>query len=141
MKIVKGIMIVAVAIATFSCIVPQNSVMVAVDLPKWSEAKSIVYKNSNTSAQHDLNIAIRYNDNFKETMLPLKIAIVAPDKRMFEDTVSLQLKRPATALTVSTTESRPYRTNIILDQEGEYIFAFKPLTELRGVEAIGIELK
>lgn len=124
-----------------SCIMPENSVMVAVDMPTWSEAKSVVYNNSDTSAQHDLNITVRYNDNYNESMLPIKIAILSPDNRIFEEVVSLQLLHPATALTVSTTESRPYRTNILLDQEGDYTFTFKPLTNVRGIEAIGIELK
>ena len=107
----------------------------------WSRVKSLAYINIDTLSQRDLNIAIRYNDNFENNILPLRMTIMTPDSMLFEDTVMLQLLRPATALSVSTTESRPYRTDVVLNRKGAYIFAFKPLTEVRGVEAIGIELK
>ena len=110
-------------------------------MQSWSRAESIVYDNGDTLSLRNLNIAIRYNDNCKEVLLPLKIAITTPDERVFVDTLALQLQHPATALTVATTESLPYRTKVVLNQKGAYKFVFEPLVAIRGVEAIGIELK
>lgn len=133
--------IAVLAITLSSCLAPQNSYMVGVDMQSWSRAESIVYDNGDTLSLRNLNIAIRYNDNCKEVLLPLKIAITTPDERVFVDTLALQLQHPATALTVATTESLPYRTKVVLNQKGAYKFVFEPLVAIRGVEAIGIELK
>ncbi len=142
MRVIARIMaVISVALATYSCLSPQNAVMVGVDLNSWDKVKSVVYENSDTLSLRNLNIAIRYNSNFEEASLPLKLAIMAPDNRIFQDTISLQLERSSAAVAISTTESRPYRTDVLLNQKGSYIFAFKPLIEVRGVEAIGIELE
>jgi hypothetical protein len=113
--------------------------MTNVDIESWSSAKSLIYSNSDTLSLRNLNIALRYNDDFKQEILPLKIAITTPDARYFEEKVELRLQHPGTALTVSTTESLPYRNNVLLNQQGYYIFTFEPLSETEGIEAIGIE--
>ena len=140
MRAIGRIIVAVVAFVMCSCTAAPNSAMVDVDMRSWEKAKSLTYENSDTLSLRSLNIAIRYNNNFKETVLPLKLAIVTPDKRVYEETISLHLLHPYSALPVSTTESRPYRTNVTLNQKGNYVFAFKPLTEVRGIEAIGIEI-
>ena len=141
MRVAGRIIVAVVAFVLCSCTAPQNSAMVNVNMRSWDKAKSVTYENSDTLSLRNLNIAIRYNNNFKETILPLKLAVITPDKRVYEETISLQLLHPYSALSVSTTESRPYRTNVTLSQKGAYVFAFKPLAEVKGVEAIGIEIK
>ena len=129
------------AIASVACLAPQNSLMAGVDMARWSEATTVAYNNGDSIVVRDLNIALRYNDTFKESALPLKVGITTPDNRYFEEEITLQINHPRTALTVSTTESLPYRNNVVLAQKGEYVFALTPLAEVRGVEAIGIEFK
>ena len=141
MRAAVRIVVAIIALVMFSCIAPQSAHMVSVDMQSWSKVESVAYDNSDTLSQRNLNIAIRYNDDCKEVSLPLKIAITTPDRRVFEDTIALQLQHPATALTVATTESLPYRSKVVLNQKGTYSFAFEPLTSVRGVEAIGIEFK
>ncbi len=135
------ILVAMVAIVFCGCLAPQNVEMVGVEVESWSSAKSVSYNNSDTLSFRNLNIAIRYNDNFKQAVLPLKIGVTTPDARYFEESVELQLQHPATALTVSTTESLPYRNNVLLNQQGCYTFSFEPQSKVRGVEAIGIELR
>lgn len=141
MKFVVRIVVAMVAIVMCSCLVPQNSLMVGVNMHSWSEAKSLNYENNDTLSLRNLNIALRYNDNFKQTSLPLKIAVTTPDARYFEEVVELKLQHPTTALAVTTTESVPYRTDVLLNQKGCYTFSFEPLAEVRGVEAIGIKFR
>ena len=107
----------------------------------WSGAESLNYENSDTISLRNLDIALRYNDNFKQAVLPLKIAVTTPDARYFEEIVELQLQHPSTALSVATTESVPYRTDALLSQKGCYTFTFEPQSEVRGVEAIGIKFR
>ena len=133
------IVVIVCAVAFVGCIAPQNAIMVGVDLKSWSKAESIIYENSDTTSLRNLNIALRYNDNFRQTTLPLKVTITTPDARYFEEEVTLQLERPNMAIAVTATESIPYRTDVLLNQSGYYTISFEPLSEVRGVEAIGIE--
>ncbi len=133
------IVVIVCAVAFVGCIAPQNAIMVGVDLKSWSKAESIIYENSDTTSLRNLNIALRYNDNFRQTTLPLKVTITTPDARYFEEKVTLQLERPNMAIAVTATESIPYRTDVLLNQSGYYTISFEPLSEVRGVEAIGIE--
>ena len=141
MKLGVRIVVTVLAMAMCSCLATHNSRMVGVGIRSWSGVASVVYDNSDTLTLRNLNIAIRYNDNFKQAELPLKIGITTPDARHFEEVVKLQLQHPSTALTVATTESLPYRTDVLLNQKGRYTFSFEPQSEVRGVEAIGIELE
>ena len=139
MKLAVRIVVAVVAMAMCSCLAPQNSLMVGVDMRSWSGAESLTYENSDTLSLRNLAIALRYNDNFRQTTLPLKVTITTPDARYFEEEVTLQLERPNMAIAVTATESIPYRTDVLLNQSGYYTISFEPLSEVRGVEAIGIE--
>ena len=141
MGILGRIVIAFIAIAFVGCIAPQNAIMVGVDLKSWSKAESIIYENADTTSLRNLNIALRYNEDFRQTSLPLKVTITTPDARYFEEEVTLQLERPSMAIAVTASESIPYRTGVQLNQSGFYTISFEPLSEVRGVEAIGIELK
>ena len=133
-------MVAVLAMAMYGCLAPQNTQMVGVDVQSWDSAECITYDNSDTISLRNINIALRYNDNFKQTTLPLKVAITTPDARHFEEEIVLVLHHPRTALTVATTESLPYRADVLLNQKGHYTFSFEPQTAVRGLEAIGIEL-
>ena len=129
------------AMAMYGCLAPQNTQMVGVNMRSWESAESITYDNNDTLSLRNINIALRYNDNFREATLPLKVVVTTPDNRQFEEQIRLQLHHPRTALTVATTESLPYRADVLLSQKGCYTFSFEPLSRVQGVEAIGIELK
>ena len=138
--VVRAIVVVA-AIALCGCLAPQNALMTSVDVQSWSKAYSLTYENSDTLSLRNLNIAVRYNDDFKARVLPLKIGVTAPDARYFEEVVNLQITHPNSVPMATTVESLPYRSKAVLSQRGAYIFAFTPLIEVCGVEAIGVEFK
>ena len=129
------------AVASVACLAPQNSLMAGVNVSGWNDATIVAYNNNDTLVMRNLNIALRYNDAFKESVLPLKVGITTPDARHFEEVIELPLNHPHTALAVITTESLPYRTSVQLNQKGRYTFAFEPLGKVQGVEAIGLEIK
>jgi hypothetical protein len=141
MNIWRCIVVVVLAMAMYGCLAPQNTQMVGVDMQAWNSAESIIYDNNDTLSLRNINIALRYNDNFREATLPLKIVVTTPNSQHFEEIVKLPLHHPRTALTVATTESLPYRADVVLSQKGCYAFSFEPLSEVRGIEAIGIEIK
>ena len=129
------------AAASVACLAPQNSLMAGVDMSGWGDTAIVVYSNSDSLVMRDLNIALRYNDTFKASVLPLKVGITTPDARYFEEIVELQLQHPSTALSVATTECVPYRADVLLSQKGCYTFTFEPQSEVRGVEAVGIKFR
>ena len=139
MRSIERILVAIVASTLCSCLAPHNVEMVDVDMESWHSADSLVYDNIDTLSLRNLNIAIRYNDNFKQSVLPLKIGITTPDSLYFEEEITLRTNRPRTSLAVATTESISYRTDVVLNQKGCYTFSFEPLSEVRGVEAVGIE--
>ena len=141
MRVGARIVVAVLAMAMCSCLAPQNSLMVGVNMRSWVGTESLTYENSDTLTLRNLDIALRYNDNFKQAVLPIKIAVTTPDQRHFEEAVELRLQHPPTALAVTTTESVPYRTDVLLNQKGCYTFSFEPLAEVRGVEAIGIKFR
>ncbi|MBP3550029.1 MAG: hypothetical protein J6J57_00070 [Alistipes sp.] len=135
------IIVAVLAMAMCSCLAPQNTQMVGVDVRSWDSAESVVFDNNDTLSLRNLNITLRYNDNFQQTSLPLKVTVRTPDARHFEEEVILPLHHPRTALTVATTESLPYRADVLLNQKGIYTFSFEPQSAVRGIEAIGVELR
>ena len=141
MRVGARIVATMVAIAMCSCLAPQNSLMVGVDMRSWSGTESLTYENSDTITLRNLAIALRYNDNFNQSILPLKIGVTTPDARYFEESVELHLQHPSTALSVATTECVPYRESVQLNQKGCYTFTFEPQSEVCGIEAIGVEFK
>ena len=141
MRVGARIVATMVAIAMCSCLAPQNSLMVGVDMRSWSGTESLTYENSDTITLRNLAIALRYNDNFNQSILPLKIGVTTPDARYFEESVELHLQHPSTALSVATTECVPYRESVQLSQKGCYTFTFEPQSEVRGVEAVGIKFR
>ena len=141
MRRIAHIVLSVVVVALWGCRTTDPARMVGVDIERWSEAATLEYDNRDTLAVRALNIALRYNDTFKASELPLKIAITTPDSLHYEEVVTLELHRPSTALAVATTESLPYRRGVTLNRCGRYTFSVHPLVEVRGMAAIGIEFK
>lgn len=138
---VKRIAVIILAISLVGCLAPEYTTMTNVDVSSWEQEAKLIYQNRDTLSRRNLGIALCYNNNFDEKVLPIKLGITTPDNRSFVDTIELQLHRPMTAQAVVASESVPYRTDVVFSQSGEYTFSFEPLAKVRGMVAIGIELK
>ena len=142
MKVAKRLSIVVVALAFLAgCITPETSQMAGVSMHSWSEAVSVSYINNDSLIVRNLNIAMRYNNHFKRRALPIKIVVMTPDSLYFEDSITLYPRHPRQILGMATVESLPYRANVLLNRRGPYTFTIEPYDEVKGVEAIGVELK
>ena len=135
----RVVVAVAALVMAFGCITKESTLMTSVDMWHWKSAESISYINEDTLSLRHLNIALRYNKNFAQAKLPLKVTVTAPDARSYSEAVELSLHHPYTAMITATTESLPYRRDVVFQQRGEYIISFEPLAEVRGVQAVGIE--
>ena len=123
-----------------SCMAPDTAKMASVSPRSWSEPASVVVENVDTLSLRRISIAVRYNSDFDGTMLPLAIKVLAPDGRVFEEEQSFPLRQSGGATVVSVSESLPYRDDVLLSTSGKYMFVFEPRAEVRGVEAIGVEI-
>lgn len=123
-----------------SCMAPDTAQMVAVTPRGWSEPASVIVENVDTLSLRRLSVAVRYNNNFDEVTLPLTIKVLAPDGRVFEEEQEFPIRQGGGATVVSVSESLPYRDDVLLSASGQYIFVFEPRAEVRGIEAIGVEI-
>ena len=130
----------AIIASLTACIAPQTTKMVGVDVRSWRSAESLIYNNGDTLSLRDLGIALRYNTNFKSSAIPLKLVVMTPDSLFFEDSIVLYPRHPRSTISVATTECLPYRTDVLLNKKGDYTFTFEPYEEVRGLEALGIDI-
>ena len=138
---IKSILVALSAVVLSGCLAPENVLMTRVDMHRWDRFESITYENSDTLSLRTLNIAVRYNSEYKPNKLQMMVVVTTPDNRYFEEEVALNLRHPQTAISVTTTESLPYRDSAVLTQKGAYKFYFAPLSEVRGIEAVGIDFR
>ena len=141
MSCTKRICVALSSLLLVGCLTPENVLMTDVDMHNWDRFESVTYNNSDTLSLRKLNIAVRYNNDYKPTTLSMMVYVTTPDTLHFEEEITLNIHHPHSGNALATTESLPYRSNVVLAQKGYYIFAFTPHTEVRGIEAIGIEFK
>lgn len=141
MSRIKRIVIALSAVVLTGCLAPENVLMTRVNMHRWDSFECVTYENSDTLSQRTLNIAVRYNSDYKPNKLQMMVVVTTPDACYFEEEVSLNLNHPQSSISVTTTESLPYRDSVVLAQKGAYKFYFAPLSEVRGIEAIGIDFR
>lgn len=132
---------VAAAFVLHACTTHSQVCMERVEGAVWSNEVSVEVENSDTVALRQLNILLRHNSNFDGGEVPLRIKIVTPDGRFHEEQHTFAVDARVTPSVVSSVVSIPYRSDVQLSMGGVYMFVFEPLARLRGVEAVGIELK
>ena len=115
--------------------------MQPVDVYGWSKPVSIVYSNSDTTSLKDIAIAVRYNDYLRADTLSVDIQTSLPDVHQHKERIVLHLKRDYKATAITASESVPYRNACTLSQSGHYIFTITPCRTVKGVEAVGIDIK
>lgn len=115
--------------------------MQAVDTYGWTKPVSIVYSNDDTESLRDISVALRYNDKFKDDTLTVTLHTSLPDVHQCREQVLLHLKRDYHATAVTASEVIPYRADCLLEQRGDYIFTITPCRTVKGVEAVGIEIR
>lgn len=138
MRLLIAILAVVVSIG---CTSKSHIDMQPVDVFDWNRPVSIIYENSHTESLRTIAIAMRYNSNFDTDTLSVDIHTSLPDVHQCKERVVLHFKRDYHASAVTSSESIAYRHNCSLNQSGCYIFTITPCRTVKGVEAVGIEIK
>lgn len=123
------------------CVSPHQSAAADVDPGCWIAGAQIVLHNADTVTLRDAVVFLRCNDRFTEDTLTVRIATVAPDSLRFEETFLLDIPGTGTPAALAQEIDIPYRRRICFGQAGDYRFTVTPVRPVRGIEAVGIDLK
>ena len=102
----------------------------------WSESESFRYDNSDTLHRRKILISVRYDGDYVEAEVPMKILTVSPDSMVLEEQFTLRIPQLA--------DMRPdehtfiYRNNVLLKRKGTYHFRLTPEHPAKGIAAVGI---
>lgn len=129
------------AVVAVGCTSNSHIDMQPVDVYGWSRPVSIIYDNTSTEQLRTIAVALRYNNSFDTDTLSVEVHTSLPDVHQCKERVVLNFKRDYHASAVTASESIVYRYNCALNQRGSYIFTITPCREVKGVEAVGIEIK
>lgn len=102
----------------------------------WSKSEKFKYENSDTLHRRKILITVRYDGDYVEEQVPMKILTVSPDSMVLEEEFTLRIPQLA--------DMRPdehtfvYRNNVLLKRKGTYHFRLTPEKPAKGIAAVGI---
>lgn len=102
----------------------------------WSQCEKFRYENSDTLHRRKILITVRYDGEYVEEQVPMKILTVSPDSMVLEESFTLRIPQLA--------DMRPdehtfvYRNNVLLKRKGTYHFRLTPEKPAKGIAAVGI---
>lgn len=122
------------------CMRPTQAVMEDVSPYGWQEAVRLSIENGDTATLRDLSLVVRYNHLFRCDTLPLQITLLDPDSCYFNESVRLPIHHKASVAALRRVEEIPYRHHVVLNRSGEYQLVLQPLSEVEGIEAVGVNV-
>lgn len=131
----------AAALLAGGCVSPHQSAVTDVDPFCWEQGAVVLLPNADTVTLRDAEVFLRCNDRFAEDTLTLRIATVAPDSLRFEEPLRVVIPRNEGPAALMREVAVPYRLRIRFPQNGDYRCILTPTRPVRGVEAVGINLK
>ena len=102
----------------------------------WSKSEKFKYENSDTLHRRKILITVRYDGDYVEEQVPMKILTVSPDSMVLEEEFTLRIPQ--------LVDMRPdehtfvYRNNVLLKRKGTYHFRLTPEKPAKGIAAVGI---
>lgn len=122
------------------CIRPTQAVMEDVNPYGWEEMAAVEIENGDTATLRDLNLVIRANRDFRADSLHLELTLINPDSAYYAEEVSLAMQHRRMPAALRMTDEIPYRRSVVLNRMGSYRLVIRPLKEVEGVEAVGINI-
>lgn len=134
------------AIWAAACSGPSHTErMVDINPRGWGAGDAVIlkYENTDTIGRHALSVVLRCDREFSLNALPLEITVTTPDSVSFTDRIEADMRAGVSANKSGFEAVAPYRSSVMFDRQGTYIFAFSPLTResVTGVTAIGIAME
>lgn len=107
----------------------------------WEETAEVVLRNDDTLSTCGMGLFLRLNDRFEGDTLSLRIRYLSPDSLAYEERIDLALPRPAHPAPLAPVLRIPLRRDVRLLRSGDYRIRLTPSHPVRGVDAVGVDLK
>lgn len=127
------------------CVARNDSAVAEIDPSGWSrhDVRQAVYSNSDTASLRSIDIMVVYNNLFLQDRSPLTVSVttISPDSvSVTENIAIIPERRPQAPSSGYIQAIVPYRKNVSLSQEGDYIFSFAHSEEIpaEGIKAMGV---
>lgn len=126
-----------VAIVVVSCNEqPRTIDMHDMESCAWVDAEEFIYDNSDSLAERDISIAVRYGKGYVADSVSLHILTISPDSLVVEEPFTLHIPRIRAVRPEEQTFL--YRSRVVLNRKGEYRFRLTPDTLVEGISSVGI---
>ena len=102
----------------------------------WSKSEKFKYENSDTLHRRKILITVRYDGDYVEEQVPMKILTVSPDSMVLEEKFTLRIPQLADMRPEEHTFT--YRNNVLLKRKGTYHFRLTPELPAEGIAAVGL---
>ncbi|MDD3108807.1 MAG: hypothetical protein PHV49_06335 [Alistipes sp.] len=127
------------------CLAPQHAFVTEVDPAGWSSQDEVTvrFENIDTLSLRNLNLVVRYGNNFLYDRLNLSVTTITPAGFRWCDTVSIPLSDRQ--LDLQSDHNHLYRRRMKLPERGSYLFQFRPVKmpqdTIRGIWAVGVDIQ
>lgn len=143
---VYGLALAIICCIFSSCMAKNEAVATAVEPSGWQtdNVKVIKYHNSDTVSLRDIRVFVMHNDVAISGInaLPLTITTISPDSLILTEDWTFGMVHTENTKNNLNELSAVYRSRVVLQNEGEYIFNFKHNNNkpVEGIWSIGIEM-
>ncbi len=120
---------------------PHRAAVVDVDPSEWAGTAEIVVENTDTLSPCDIAVFLRYDEQFADDTLTLRIEVLTPDSLRSREWLRMTMTRPRKPAALRRQAVAEYRKQAILPRSGDYRFVVGPVRPVEGVEAVGVHIK
>ena len=123
------------------CTTAHRSLMTEVHGGIWSEPAVVTLTNSDTTGFYDLRIALWHDALTEGTKANIMVRTETPDSLWVEEPLVLTVADDGRSRSSGHETSCIYRRSVRLVREGDYRIILTPVSPLRGIRAVGIDLE
>lgn len=141
MRVVRGLLVVLVAVAMVGCkVIPHGAVVADVDPKGWSaeEQVSLRFSATDTASLHTIRVVVRREFDGVAEPMRLQVRVVAPDSAEVSGEVVLPVGGSRQGGSFEEVEALWVEDAKL--KEGTYTFTLAPTHEVEGVWNVGVEI-
>lgn len=134
---IRSCMAIVSLLIAAGCRTEVPAVVASVDPRGWDGPVTLIVENRDTVSERRISVVLRHGADCDS--LPLRMEVSLPDAGHYGERFVIYPSRERPS-SVSVTERFPYRDRSVLSEYGYYLFTISPLSPVKGVEAVGIEI-
>ncbi len=138
----RGVWLLIVVALCVGCVDSSSRAYVTdIDGAIWRDAAIVEIDNRDTTSLNRLSIFLKHQSYEAMDALPVEIYIVTPDEVTHTDRVTLTFegcKRGESV--VAHQHTTPYRSDVVLSQQGIYKLYIFPSRPTSGIEGVGVSI-